>query len=39
MELASKKGVRNLDLGQRFPGAELNDFLPDKRRFPPAAGP
>ncbi len=35
MELASGQGVRDLMLDQRYPGAELDQFLPDQPRFPP----
>lgn len=39
IEFASGKVVRNLDLNHRFPGADLTDFYPDRRRFPPKTGP
>ncbi|MGK2931224.1 MAG: hypothetical protein ACSLFD_00350 [Solirubrobacterales bacterium] len=35
VELASGDGVRDLELDQRYPGAELSQFLPDEPRFPP----
>jgi len=35
LELASGDGVCNLSLGEQFRGADLTDFYPDQREFPP----
>ncbi len=35
IELASGKGVRDLELNQRYPGAGLDQFLPAEDGFPP----
>lgn len=34
IELASGNGVRNLSLGERYPDADLEDFHPERPRFP-----
>lgn len=34
LELASGRGVRNLSLAERFPGAGLEELGPDRPRFP-----
>lgn len=34
LELAPGRGVRNLSLAERFPGAGLEEFGPDRPRFP-----
>lgn len=39
IDLASGNGVRNLSLGEKFPGAELTDFYPQHPGFPPGKIP
>lgn len=39
INLASGNGVRNLSLGETFPAADLTDFYPQQREFPPARIP